>query len=204
MADEEEIESIDEAAEDGRSKKGEGKKGFDVTNLLGALNLQRLLLLGLQYSGVAIITFLIAYCVSSRGGGNQTQPLTYLPQTQTDNDIATVDPETQDVYRPIPEGFDWRMDEMIINTDDEDVNHFVKALIIVSYDKEKPAVLAALTSRSSQIHTEVRKIIGSKKYLELKGINQQEDLKKEIKTRIQLIVNQSGIIDVFLREFTLH
>ena len=169
-------------------------------SILAYLDLQRILLLGLHYITIGILTFIIAYWVSSRnqeGGRTQTK-------TGLSTDLLSTEIETTDLYTPIPSGFDWTMEELIINTADLDAGHYVKATIVVSYEKDKPAVLAELTSRSSQIHAEVRKIIGSKKYSALQGVQKQELLVKEIKTKIQLIIGKPGIIDIFMTEFTLH
>ena len=197
MADE-----IDKENEEENQDQAEGEEKSS-RSLLPGFDFQKILLSSLQYIVVAVLTFIISYCVSSRSKQSE-----YFPQQfdakMSEEELQNTDINTDDFYTPIPSGFDWTMEEMIINTADEDANHFVKAKIVVSYDKEKPAILTELTARSSQLHAEVRKIIGSKRYSEIRGIHNQEILTKEIKTQIQLIVRKPGVIDVFLRDFTLH
>ncbi len=196
MADEKEKENND-------SIEGEdvGKNSND--SLLPGFDFQKILLTSLQYIVVAVLTFIISYCVSSRNKESVYSPQQFNAK-MSEEELRNTDINTDDFYTPIPSGFDWTMEEMIINTADEDANHFVKAKIVVSYDKEKPAILTELTARSSQLHAEVRKIIGSKRYSDIRGIHNQEILTKEIKTKVQLIVRKPGVIDVFLRDFTLH
>ena len=188
---------VDDVDDGGNNAKGK-KVGLGLSSVGGG-GIARILLSSLQYIGVAVLTFMISYCVSR----SNTMKVGQTGANSPENLIST-DVKTDDFYNPIPSGFDWTMDEFIINTADKDANHFVKTKIVVSYDKDKPLILTGLTIRSSQIHAEVRKIIGSKKYSQIQGVDKQDLLSKEIKTKIQLVIGQPGIIDVFLREFTLH
>ena len=197
MADEEFNEETDEDEDD--ISEEEGSEERKKRPFLAFFDIQRVLLISLQYIVIALITFGVAYWVSLRTINKKQQQNLFMSEA-----MQGIEPETGDYYTPIPAGFDWTMDEMIINTADQDAGHYVKTIIVVSYDKENQIILSELTARSSQIHAEVRKIIGSKQYIELQGIQKQEILTKEIKTKIQLIIGKPGIIDIFLKDFTLH
>ena len=110
----------------------------------------------------------------------------------------------EDSYNVIPEGFDWEMDEMIINTADTDYRHFARVKLVVSYEKNNLEFARILKVRKYQIYDEIRKIIADKKYTYLKNTSNQEYLRMEIKKKIQLIVRKPGLIEIFLVEFTLH
>ena len=145
-----------------------------------------------QYLMVAIIAFGVSLLVNNR------------ISTKSSQELIEQEMEQFDLFVRRQPGIDWAMDEMMVNTADEDVPHIVKAKVVVSYDGEKENVLNELILRNTEIHSEVRSIIGSKKYIDINTTEKQKVLTKEIKTRIQLIIGLPGIIDVFLKEFTVH
>ena len=154
----------------------------------------RVLRVTLQYLLVAILAFFISYCVSQ----TSQKKMAESPH------IADFDPEIRDHFVRRQPGSDWSMDEMLINTADEASQHIVRAKIVISHRENSPELAAELTRRRSEIHSEVRSIIGSKRYLDINTTSKQKALVREIKTRIQLIVGMPGIIDVFLKDFTVH
>lgn len=176
------------------SDKPEEKKKGKLTLSAGAISILKYVLMGLI---VAIIAFTVSFFTSRAGGGGHGKSM-------TKDELMTTDPNTGDVLERLPKGADWNMDMLILNTSDEDEQHIIRTQVIISYDKENKTILGELNDRKSQIHNDVRTIIGSKKYIEINTTRKQEDLKKEIKARVQLIVNQEGIIEVFLKEFTVH
>ncbi len=143
----------------------------------------------------AIVAFFIAYLVNQRNSSVTTigQQSGQLGDTNAAGNIIT---------RPL--GVEWSMEEMIINTADELDNHFVKAIIVISCEAANPVLISELEQRSGEVHAEVREIIGSKSYLSIKRVEQQKILAQELKTRIQRIIGKPGIIDVFLKEFSVH
>lgn len=180
-------------AEEGAEKKVEEKKPrFKMS--AGVVGILRYVLLGLL---VVILSFTVSFFVARGGGGGSSKSM-------TKDELMVTDPNTGDVIERLPKGADWNMDTLILNTSDEDEQHIIRAQVIISYEKESKTILAELNDRKSQIHNDVRTIIGSKKYIEVNTTRKQEDLKREIKARIQLIVNQEGIIEVFFKEFTVH
>ena len=96
------------------------------------------------------------------------------------------------------------MEEMMVNTADEDEQHLVKATIVVSYEENNTKLLTELNKRRTEIRSEIRNIIGSKKYSEINTTFKQKDLVVEMKERIILIVNMPGIIEIYLIDFTVH
>jgi len=198
MADEpvEEEAAPDEAAA-GEEGAGEGaaekKKGGGFKLGPGAV---KILKMSLQYLLVAIIAFVVALCTGGGGGEKGTG--------SAQQDIQKTDPVTGDVFVSKSAGADWTMDEMIINTSDEDSQHLVKCQIVVSYEPLDQFILEELSKRKTQIHAEFRKIIGGKKFMEINTIKKQDRLEEELLTRVQTIVNRAGIIAIYLKEFTVH
>ncbi len=188
--DEEEEVKDGEAAEGGDEPKKEEKKPFKLgAGVVGILKTALLLL------GVAIIAFVVAWFTSNRGGQEKSLPKDAL---------MTTDPETGDVIEKVPKGADWSLDEMIINTSDEDENHIVRARIIISHDKVDKDLLAELNDRRTQIHSTVRNIIGEKKFAEIRTTRKQRELAGEIKASIQKIIQMEGVYEVYFKEFTVH
>jgi flagellar basal body-associated protein FliL len=179
-----------EGEEGGEKKEGAKKPAFKLSAGIVAI-----LKTVLMYLGVAIISFAVAFIVAHKSGGQKSE---------TKEQLVVNDPSTGDVIEKIPKGADWALEDMVLNTADEDERHMLRAKLIVSYDKEDKTILMELNDRKSQIHSEVLKILGSKKYLEINTTPKQEEVIREIKTRIQLIVDHPGIIEVFVRDFTVH
>lgn len=188
MADEElEDEELEEGEGEGEQPKK--KKGFKL-----GPNVIAILKNVLNYVIVALITIVISLIVSSRIAGDKTV---------SNETLRSSDMQFGDAIERIPIGADYTLDEMIINTSDEDRSRMVKCRIVISYDEENPQVLAELTGRKTQIHAEIRNKIGEKKYDEIRTTVKQRELKKELRALVQRIVGVDGIIDVFLKDFTV-
>ncbi|BBM89548.1 hypothetical protein COTS27_01252 [Spirochaetota bacterium] len=142
----------------------------------------------------AIIAFFIAHLVI---GWNTDSTISTIP-----GEVGDVNAAGEIITRPL--GVEWSMEEMIINTSDDLDNHFVKARIVIACEVTTPELISELDQRSGEIHAEVREIIGLKSYLDIKRVEQQRILAEEIKTRVQRIVGKSGIIAVYLKEFSVH
>ncbi len=191
----------DEKDEEPEEKGGEGEGGekkdapkkpaFKLSD--GVVSILKMVLM---YLGVAIISFAVAFFVAHSGGGGEKH--------ETKESLVTSDPETGDVIEKIEPGADWALDDMILNTADEDERHMVRVKLIVSYDKHSKTILMGLNDRKTQIHNDILKILGSKKYLEINTTPKQEEVIREIKARIKLIVDEPGIIEVFIKDFTVH
>ena len=151
----------------------------------------------LMYFVVAIVAFAVPFLISKNLFWNQNEV--------TEENLQQYDESGPiDVFQQRPIGSDWAMDEMLINTADEDDPHIIKCLFVVSHEEKNSKVLSQLSARKTEIHSEIRNIIGSKKYKELNTTEKQKLLAKEIKTKIQLIIGIPGIIDVFIKDFTVH
>ena len=111
----------------------------------------------------------------------------------------------------MPPGVDWYLTDregsgIIVNTADNDEDHFLKYNISIFCEKDNLILPQTLQMRKSQIQDEIRKIIGSKTFSFLKSVENQEIIRMEIKRKIQAIVGYDvdGIINVYFTEFTLH
>lgn len=141
----------------------------------------------------SLVAFVIIYFVSIR------------KEKESDlGELQRIDRQFENIPEPRPVGAEWNMDEMIINTADELANHFVKINVVISYSQKDLKVASALSARRSEIHSEVRKIVGSKFYIDLKSVEKQALLGEEIKTRVQQLVGIPGILEVYITDFTIH
>ena len=154
--------------------------------------IEKLLIELLRTLFFSLIAFGMIYFVTNR-----------LSTREEASEQLMLDRQFEDIPTPRPIGAEWPMEEMIINTADEFSSHFVKANIVVSYEPANPDVASMLAARKSEIHSEVRKIVGSKLFADIKNVSTQSLLAEEIKTRIQNIIGMPGIIDVFIIDFTV-
>lgn len=191
-------EEVAEEAEDGAeateettdaSDGGSQKKGLPKLSA-GVIGILKLILQYLLVAIISIVTSVIVIQTQSGGGSTKTQ-----------QELLKTDQMTEDVFKQVPIGADWTMEEMILPTADEDAQHTIKCRIVISYDRENPKLLEELTQRKTQIHSEVRAVIGSKKFNELNTVSKQKKLAGAIQQRIKRIVRQSGIYAVYLKEF---
>lgn len=110
----------------------------------------------------------------------------------------------------MPSGTDWFLGDkekgIILNTADNDEDHFLKYNISIFHEKDSLRLPTILAMKRSQILDEIRKIISSRTFAFLKSVENQEIVRMEIKQKIQSIVGYDvdGIINVFFTEFTLH
>ena len=186
-----ELEEVTSAKENDVVEEDDKKRKFPIGDTI-----VQILKSNLQYLIVAIIAFLVAW-FTSKSNINEVG-------IQAPKQLVDYDPQHTDIFVRRQAGSDWTMEEMTINTADEDSPHIVKAKIVVSYDDDKENLLSELSLRSTEIHSEVRSIIGAKKYVDINTTAEQKILAKEIKTRVQLIVGLPGIIDIFFKNFTVH
>ena len=151
----------------------------------------------LMYFIVAIIAFVVPFLISKNLFWNQDKIM--------DENLKQYDESgSVDVFQRRPIGADWSMEEMLLNTADEDDPHIIRCMFVVSHEEKNSKILSQLSARKTEIHSEIRNIIGSKKYKEINTTEKQKLLAMEIKTKIQLIVGIPGIIDVFIKDFTVH
>ncbi len=173
----------------------EKKPKFFLARIFSFGSLERFFVEILRLVVFAIIAFFIANYISNRNSRDIRVGV---------SNFQMFDPATNvEIMRDNP-GLEWELDEIVVNTSDDLSSHFVKAVVVVSYDNQDEGILAKLANRSGEIQSGIREIIGSKPFLELKKVENQRIVAEEIKTKIQRIVGSSSIEEVFLKEFSVY
>lgn len=116
--------------------------------------------------------------------------------------ISNYDNENQQILATSPVGTEVMLDEILVNTADDLENHFIKMKVIISCGGEE--TLIEVNRRLSEIYDRIRKIVGNKKYNELRFVDGQEILSLEIKAEVQKITGKVDIYNIFFKEFTAY
>lgn len=147
----------------------------------------------LEYSLVILIAMGVSYWVTLRAQN----------RVYTDATLMRYESEIADTFKRRPLGESWPLDEMVINSADEENPRIIRTKLVVSFDKKNKKLNEQINARRSEIHSEVRNIIGARRYFEVNTVEKQKLLTQEIKTALQLIVGEPGIIDVFIIDFAV-
>ncbi len=174
-------------------KEGEEKEEEKKRALPFNFSLDSLLKEILRFVIFLLVAFVIIYFV--QGGRDSSFSL---------DEIRNIDNQNLESISSNEPTIDWVSDEMLVNTADEFANHFIRAVIVISYESENNDLGLLISKNQNLFYAEARKIIGKRKYLELKNPAQQEIIIEEIKTAIQRTVQVPGIKKVFFRDFTIH
>ena len=177
---EETIEDIEEAPEEEEAIEGGPKR-----KLLGPTMIRTLLYVAAALV-LIIVSGTIAYMVAKR--------VSKAPATEKTAE------EYKDIAKPLA-SFDLK--SFSINTSDIEEKHFVKVNIFLGYDEGRQDIQSELNSRKEQLRDIVISIIGSKKYSDLNTQDKIEQLKEEIKRKINNIMRVGKIKAVYFTEFVL-
>ena len=96
------------------------------------------------------------------------------------------------------------VDEFRINTADIGEAHFIKLKLTFGFDAGQQALGAELATRLPQMQNIINLIISRKTKEDLKTLNDQLDLREEIKAHINHILTNGKIKEVYFREFIVN
>jgi flagellar basal body-associated protein FliL len=135
---------------------------------------------------IIIVSATVAYMVARRVG-------TPSPPDKTSSELIQK-------QRPL---MYFNLEDFSINTSDSDEPHFVKIQIELGYDEGNVQLQTELNKRRAQLRDTVISIVGAKKYIELNTQDKRDDLKEEIKRRINDILMDGKIKGIAFTEFVL-
>lgn len=95
-------------------------------------------------------------------------------------------------------------DEFRINTADVGESHFIKLKLTFGYEQGQQALGPELSTRTPQMQNIINLIIGRKTKDELRTLNDQLDLREEIKAHINHILTNGKVKEVYFREFIVN
>ncbi|WP_017853439.1 flagellar basal body-associated protein FliL [Leptospira interrogans] len=95
-------------------------------------------------------------------------------------------------------------EEFRINTSDKGEAHFVKMKLAFGIAKEDQTLSAELAERNAQMRDLINLIVGRKSKDELINIEDQLDLREEIKAQVNYILTEGKIQEVYFTEFIVN
>ncbi|EMF81583.1 flagellar basal body-associated protein FliL [Leptospira weilii serovar Topaz str. LT2116] len=95
-------------------------------------------------------------------------------------------------------------EEFRINTSDKGEAHFVKMKLAFGIAKEDQTLSAELAERNAQMRDLINLIVGRKSKDELINIEDQLDLREEIKAQVNHILSEGKIQEVYFTEFIVN
>ncbi|MBP9886443.1 MAG: flagellar basal body-associated FliL family protein [Leptospiraceae bacterium] len=96
------------------------------------------------------------------------------------------------------------VDEFRINTADIGEAHFIKLKLTFGFDAGQQSLGSELATRLPQMQNIINLIISRKTKEDLKTLNDQLDLREEIKAHINHILTNGKIKEVYFREFIVN
>ena len=91
--------------------------------------------------------------------------------------------------------------EFVVNIIGQDVSHYVKASMSLELDRE--ATLDEVNKRMPQIRDAILLLIGNKTYEELQDIQGKNQVKAEVKSRINSFLKTGKVNNVYLTDFVV-
>ena len=177
---EETIEDIEETPEEEEAIEGGPKRKF-----LGPTMIKTLLYVAAALV-LIIVSGTIAYMVAKRVSKAPATEKTSLEYKEKAKPLAY-----------------FALQPFSINTSDIEEPHFVKISISLGYEAGKTDLQTELNARRAQLRDIIISIIGSKKFSDLDTQDKREQLKDEIKRKINDILRNGEIKAVFFTEFVL-
>jgi flagellar FliL protein len=109
------------------------------------------------------------------------------------------------VVKPPPPTETFRfMDEFRVNTADQGEPHFIKLRLSFGFEIGNAALSAELAQRSSQLRDIVNLILSAKKREDLTAVQDQLELREEIKASVNHVLSEGKIITVYFEEFIVN
>jgi len=109
------------------------------------------------------------------------------------------------VVKPPPPTESFRFaDEFRANTADQGEPHFIKLKLSFGFEQGNAALSAELAQRSSQLRDIINLILAAKKREDIASIQDQLELREEIKASINHILSNGKILDVYFEEFIVN
>lgn len=109
------------------------------------------------------------------------------------------------VVKPPPPLESYRFaDEFRVNTADQGEPHFIKLRLSLGFEQGQAALSAELAQRTPQLRDIINLILAAKTRDELTTVQDQLELREEIKASINHILSEGKIISVYFDEFIVN
>lgn len=96
------------------------------------------------------------------------------------------------------------LDEFIVNINDPSLNKYVKFKLAVTYDSKDKDVLEDINSNVHKIKDGIISIFKEKRASDINDNNGIEQIKQEIKQKINFVLEDNEIISVYFTDLLIH
>jgi Flagellar basal body-associated protein len=138
-------------------------------------------------------------------GGGAYYFLVYKPHQEELKRKQEEASKAEALIKPVPEeakiGPMVEIKEFIVNIISEDTPHYVKASLSLELDKD--ATLDEVNKRMPQIRDAILLLIGNKTFEELQDIQGKNQVKAELKSKINSFLKTGKVNNVYLTDFVV-
>ncbi len=174
----------DEVMDEEESTGGE----YEPTSTSGLNKIVKILIyVALGVVGLVLMS-VIAYYVATFAAAQQYKEVA---------SIAVVKPPPPTEAFNFPEDFR-------VNTADQGETHFIKLQLALGFEKDNPALSAELAERKPQLRNIINLILSGKSRDQLSTIQDQLELREEMKASINHILSEGKITEVYFNEFIVN
>jgi flagellar FliL protein len=152
-----------------------------------------------------IIIIVAALVVLLGAGGGGYYFLVHKPKQEEMKRKQEEESKAAALIKPVPEeaniGPMVEIKEFVVNIIGEDTPHYVKASLSLELDKE--ATLEEVNKRMPQIRDAILLLIGNKTFEELQDIQGKNQVKAELKSKINAFLKTGKINNIYLTDFVV-
>lgn len=152
-----------------------------------------------------IIIIVAALVVLLAAGGGGYYFLVHKPKQEEMKRKQEEESKAAALIKPVPEeaniGPMVEIKDFVVNIIGEDTPHYVKASLSLELDKE--ATLEEVNKRMPQIRDAILLLIGNKTFEELQDIQGKNQVKAELKSKINSFLKTGKINNIYLTDFVV-
>lgn len=152
-----------------------------------------------------IIIIVAALVVLLAAGGGGYYFLVHKPKQEEMKRKQEEESKAAALIKPVPEeaniGPMVEIKEFVVNIIGEDTPHYVKASLSLELDKE--TTLEEVNKRMPQIRDAILLLIGNKTFEELQDIQGKNQVKAELKSKINAFLKTGKINNIYLTDFVV-
>jgi len=151
-----------------------------------------------------LIMIIAAVVLLLAGGGAAYYFLVFKPHKE-EQQKKLEESKAAALIKPIPDeakiGPMVEIKEFVVNIIGEDTTHYVKASLSLELDKD--TTLDEVSKRMPQIRDAILLLIGNKTFAELQDIQGKNQVKAELKSKINSFLRTGSVTNIYLTDFVV-
>lgn len=151
-----------------------------------------------------LMMIIVAVVLLLAGGGAAYYFLVLKPHKE-EQQKKIEESKAASLIKPIPDeakiGPMVEIKEFVVNIIGEDATHYVKASLSLELDKD--STLDEVSKRMPQIRDAILLLIGNKTFAELQDIQGKNQVKAELKSKINSFLRTGSVTNIYLTDFVV-